>query len=93
MLTLRTITMPRRGKTTVKGTTVNDLYTKLVEKYIELKKQEFKLRQIRLSRAKVYELSLLKFLEIQGILEPFLKELDYSDSAIRNIKDNLKLVR
>jgi len=65
----------------------------LVQKFIELKKEEFKLRHIRLSRAKVYELSLLKFLEMQGVLEPFLKEFGYSDSAIRNIKDSLKLVR
>lgn len=85
--------MPRKGKTTIKGTSVNDIYSKLVEKFIVEKKEEFKLRHIRLSKAKVFEIALLKFLEMQGVLEPFLKELGYSDSAIRNIKGSLTLVR
>ena len=85
--------MPRKGKVTVKGTSLDKLFDDLIHLFIEEKKREFAMRHIKLSKAKVMEISVQKFLEIQGVLEPYLKKLGFSDSEIRNIKDTLKLVR
>ena len=78
---------------TVKGTSLDKLYDDLINLFIEEKKREFAMRHMRLSKAKVMEIALQKFLELQGRLEPYLKKLGFSDSEIRNIKDTLKLVR
>jgi len=81
--------MPREG---IKSTSIPDLYVKLIDKLLEEKKNEFILKNIRLSRAAIIEIALLKFLEIQGVLERYLKELGLEDSAIEGIKERLKVV-
>lgn len=82
--------MGREGTKTILGTSVKGLVLKLLDKYIEEKRDVLQLKQISPSRAKVAELIVLKFLENQDVLEPFLKELGYSDSAIKSIKEYLK---
>ena len=70
--------MPREGKVTFKGTTVPDLIIRLMDKFVEEKQKDFAF--IRLSRAKVAELAVLKFLESRGELDKFLTDLGVSDS-------------
>lgn len=84
--------MGRKGKTTIFGTTTSNLYSKLIEKYIEEKGDILRLKQISPSKAKVVELAILKFLEIQGVLEPYLKEFGLTDSEVKSIKEHLKVV-
>jgi len=84
--------MGRKGKSTVQGTSVNSFINKLIDKYIEQNKRLFRLKQIKLSRAKVVEVAFLAYLDGKGVLEQYLKELDYSDGEVKSIKEHLKSV-
>ena len=81
--------MPRQG---TKSISVPELYAKLIDLFIETRRNELILKNIKPSRPGVVEIAVLKFLEIQGVLEPLLKELGVEDSAIKSIKERLKVV-
>jgi len=61
-----------------------------MDKFVEEKQKDFAF--IRLSRAKVAELAVLKFLESRGELDRFLTDLGVADSEAESIKRYLKAV-
>lgn len=83
--------MGRKGKTTV-GTTVPEIYKKLLDMFIEKNKRKFEFMGQKLSRAKVLEIAILTLLSEQGVLEQWMKALGCSDAEISSIKEYLQLV-
>jgi len=51
--------VPRKGKSTIKSTSVPDLTIQLIDKFIETRKGQFAF--LKLSRAKVAEIAVFKF--------------------------------
>ena len=60
----------------------------LMDKYVKEQGRDFAL--LRLSRAKLIEIAVLRFLDQKGVLEKYLSELGYEDSQIKRIKQYLQ---
>lgn len=80
--------MPKKGRVTIAGTSLPEIVAKLIDRFIKESQEKYPF--LEWSRPKVLELALFSMLSQRNFLEPFLKELGWTDAQIGSIKQYLQ---
>ncbi len=82
--------MGRKGAKTVAGTSVDDIYVKILEAYLQQEQKKAVLYGKRSSKAQVVEDAILILLAQKGVLEPILQAVGVPIEEVRLIEQRLK---
>jgi hypothetical protein len=83
-------TLGRGKERTIKDTSVEDIFVRILDKYVEQEQKKAMLTGKRISRAKALEDAILLLLAQKGVLEKVLKELGVSDEEVQRTIVHLK---
>jgi len=83
--------MGKKGSTTISGTSVDDIYSKILTAYIEQEQKKIVLSGKRKSKAQTIEDAILLLLERRGVFEKVLTECGVPIEEIERTKQRLKI--
>jgi hypothetical protein len=81
----------RDKERTIKDTSINDIWVRILDKYVEQEQKKAMLTGKRMSRAKALEDAILLLLAQKGVLEQVLKELGVPDEEVQRTIARLKV--
>jgi hypothetical protein len=81
----------RDKERTIKDTSVDDIWVRILDKYVEQEQKKAMLTGKRMSRAKALEDAILLLLAQKGVLEQVLKELGVPDEEVQHTTARLKV--
>lgn len=82
--------MGKKGSKTVMGTSIDDIYVKILDVYLEQEQKKAVLYGKRKSKAQVVEDAILVLLSQKGVLEQVLKSVGVPDEEIQIAISRLK---
>lgn len=83
--------MGREGTKTIAHTSVDDIYVRILDAFVEQEQKKSILSGKRKSRANTLEDAILLMVYQKGMLEQVLKELDVSDAEVQRTIQRLKV--
>ena len=81
--------MGREGKKTLLGTSIAEIYIKIIDAYIAQEEKKYVLRP-KISRAEVVQDAVLNLISNKGVLDIILQELQVPAEEVSDIKVRLK---
>jgi hypothetical protein len=87
---LRDYKLGKPGSKTIAGTSVDEIYSKILEAYLEQEQKKAVLYGKRSSKAQVVEDAILVLLYQKGVLEQVLKAVGVPDEEVQRTKQRLK---
>ena len=86
----RSYIVGKPGSKTVAGTSVSDIYSKILEAYLNQEQKKAVLYGKRSSKAQVVEDAILVLLSQKGVLEQVLQSVGVPDEEVQRTKQRLK---
>lgn len=83
--------MGKPGSKTVAGTSVSDIYSKILDSYLDQEQQKAVLYGKRTSKAQIVEDAILVLLAQKGVLEQVLRSVDVPNEEIQRTVQRLKV--